>query len=571
MSDAPYRTTLHSLIAATCLIGVTTPSLSAQGDLPERVDRLFEAWDHERSAGAAVAIVQNGAVVYTQGYGMADLERGSEVTPSTVFTIASVSKQFTGFAIVSLAEGRVLSLDDDLRDHLPEVPDFGTTITLRHLLHHTSGLRDLPELMLVSGFRTHDVHDATRYWNLIRAQRELNFEPGTAYQYSNTGYFLLSEVVARVTGKSFRTWLHEHAFEPLGMGRSHVHDDPGELIPNRARSYEMDGGGAFKNNPVYGATVGSGGIYSTAEDLAKWILNLETKIGTGDAVVARMLERGQLESGEELSYAAGLTIDAHRGLRRVSHGGRANGFLSQLAIYPEQRLGIAVLSNGYPMEPLLDPTALSESIAELYLGEHMRTPEAVAHATDPVEVPRADLERVVGWYWHSQRNYTRRIVMRGNRLMLRLTSGRHRQLRPLGDDQFAFAEGNSRTTFAFEPTGETPRRMTVKTAHGHDVFDAVDTPARPAPRVLREYAGTYYSPELRVALSFAERDGQLRVQSIGRPEATLRPIIRDHFNQGHPWWLGYDIHFQRDETERVVGLRVSNYHAANIRFDKRGE
>jgi CubicO group peptidase (beta-lactamase class C family) len=343
-----------------------------------RVDRLFAQWDRDGSPGAAVLVLKDGGVVHRRGYGMANLEHGIRNTPATVFDIASVSKQFAGFAIALLAaEGR-LGLDDDVRRHVPELHDFGHTITIRHLLHHTSGLRDWPGTLRMAGWDYGDIISFDQILRMAFDQRELNFVPGDAYAYSNTGYNLLAEVVARVSGSSFREWTERRIFGPLGMRSSHFHDDYDEVVARRAESYRPSGG-SFRRNTNNLTALGSSSLFTTVDDLALWALHLEEPVVGGPAVLAQFLTPGLLNSGESTGYGFGINVGEWRGQRRLQHGGSWAGHRSTLTAFPDQRFTVIILSNVSNM----NPSALAGEIAAIYLAD------ALAPAPRPVVAAEA--------------------------------------------------------------------------------------------------------------------------------------------------------------------------------------
>ena len=340
--------------------------------LEAKVDQLFVEWNRPDSPGAAVAVTRDGEVIYKQGYGMANLEYDIPITPTTIFDIASVSKQFAAFAIVTLSHQGKLSIDDDIRIHLPDVPDFGNTITIRHLLHHTSGLRDWVQSLVIAGDLMDDVISFKHILKMARHQKVLNFEPGAAYLYSNTGYNLLAEIVETVTGDLFREWTDTHIFKPLGMTNSHFHDDYEMILKNRAYSYQAVENGGFKHAVNNTTALGSSSLYSTVEDLAKWILNFDnTRIGA-QTVIEQMHERGVLNNGEQINYALGLNIGEYRGLKTVGHSGSWRGFRSHLMRFPDQKFGVVILCNLDTFNPL----GLAEKVADIYLTDVLAPEEA---------------------------------------------------------------------------------------------------------------------------------------------------------------------------------------------------
>lgn len=347
------------------------PAISAAQDVSATaIDTLFAEWDKPGSPGAALVVMRGDEIIYEKGYGSANLEYGLPITPRSVFLVASVSKQFTAFAIAMLAEQAKLSLDDDIRTHVPEMHDFGTLITLRHLIHHTSGLRDEFDLLGMAGWRMDDVITKEMILNLAYRQRDLNFEPGSEYSYCNTGYTLLAETVERVTGQTFRAWTTENIFAPLGMAQSHFHDDYRMVVPDRVQGYVKDGEG-FKKEVYSYQSVGASGLFTTAEDLAKWVRNFKSAKVGGAAVLEQVHERGLLTNGDTLSYAFGLGHGTYKGHRRVSHSGWHRGFRTYLIRFPDDDLAFILLGN---LESF-NPVEKTLQVADLYLAP---SPEKLA-------------------------------------------------------------------------------------------------------------------------------------------------------------------------------------------------
>ena len=371
--------------------------------------------------GAALAVTRDGETIYTQGYGTANLEYDIPITSTTIFDIASVSKQFAAFAIATLSHEGKLSLDDDIRAHLSDLPDFGNTITVRHLLHHTSGLRDWVQSLVIAGGTMEDVISFKHILKMARHQKALNFEPGAAYLYSNTGYNLLAEIVERVTGNSFREWTDTHIFKPLVMTNTHFHDDHQMILKNRAYSYQAVENGAFKHAVNNTTALGSSSLYSTVEDLAKWILNFDdTQIGE-QVVIEQMHQQGVLNNGEQISYALGLNIGEYRGLQTVGHSGSWRGFRSHLIRFPEQKFGVVILCNLDTFNPL----RLAEKVADLYLADVLAPVEASEpeKAAEPAEETKSEpltpeqLTEFEGDYYTGELDTTYSIRAHGNQLV----------------------------------------------------------------------------------------------------------------------------------------------------------
>ena len=355
-----------------------------------RVDQLFAAWDRPGSPGASIGIMQDGEIVHTNGYGEAQLEYGVPIMAETVFPVGSVSKQFTAFAVMLLADRGMLSLHDDIRVYLPELHDFGPTITIRQLIHHTSGLRTQWDLLSMAGWRLDDVVTQNQVMRLVERQRELNFEPGEEFLYCNTGYTLLAEIVSRVTGTPFPEFMRGEVFEPLGMDHSHFHDDHEMLVPNRAYSYGLAPDGGFRAMVMSIGTFGPGGLFTTVGDALRWMENLHRPRVGGPQVLEFMHQRGVLNSGDTIPYAGGLAIESYRGLPLIGHTGGYAGFTSFIGRFPDQGLAIAVFSN----LGSFDPAAMARRVADLYLeGQFPEVPETAAD--DPAPVARADVDPAI--------------------------------------------------------------------------------------------------------------------------------------------------------------------------------
>jgi CubicO group peptidase (beta-lactamase class C family) len=352
ISAGGWRRRVVSASFASWVLLLLVPALAphaggASGQAPAQaaVDEIFQRWNRTDGPGAQVAVIQGGKVVLSRHYGMADLDAARAVDRHTTFDVASVSKQFTSFAIALLASEGKLDLDDDVRKYIPEHPQMAETVTLRQLVHHTGGVRDWVELLYLSGFHFDDVWEVPEIFTLARSQKRLNFTPGSEEMYSNTGYNLLAETVARVSGMSFGEFMKTRVFEPLGMRDSHIHDDHTMITSNWATSYQPRAGGGYEVLVNNTAAVGSSSVVSTAEDLARWLTNYHTGRVGGAAVQAQMHERGVLNDGDTIAYAFGVRFDRVGERAMLSHGGSWRGFRSHVMVIPELELGVAVISN----------------------------------------------------------------------------------------------------------------------------------------------------------------------------------------------------------------------------------
>ncbi len=524
---------------------------AAQARVPElRVDSVFADVDGPTTPGCAVAVMRGGAPVYERGYGMANLEHGIPITPHSVFHVASVSKQFTAMAVELLVNEGKASWDDDVRTYVPEVPDFGTPITLRHLVHHVSGIRDQWNLLRSAGWRWEaDVVTQGDVLDITSRQTALNFPPGERYLYSNTGFTLLAVVVERVSGKSLREFAHERIFVPLGMDATHFHDDHAMIVRNRAWAYAPDPEGLFglKGSIPDFDVVGATSLFTTVHDLAAWDRNFTTARVGGREALTRMHQRFVLNSGDTIAYAHGLTMGAHRGLRTVGHSGSDAGYRAQLLRFPDQDLTVAVLCNF----PSADPGARALRVAEAYLEDVME-PRPARSAPQPVDVPASELAEVAGVYRGELPNQV--FLVRLERDTLRLGVGRAQALLPLGGRRFA--SGSSVVLFHAGRAG-VPAQIEIPGVGRASRKDAWV----PTEQELHEFEGVYVSMELGTEYRILMEKSGLVARHRKLEPRPLTPTFRDTF-----LLQGAVAVFTRDASGRIEGFTLSDGRVWNVRF-----
>jgi len=331
----------------------------------ERVDAIFSEWDKTTSPGCALAVIKDGNFIYKRGYGMADLERNVPITPESLFDLGSTGKQFTTTIVAILANQGLLSFDNGIRKYLPSMPAYADAITIRHLIHHTSGLRDYITLMELAGLPDENFYPQDALLDSITRQKELNFPPGEEYLYSNSGYFLLGVIAQQVTGKHLTELIREHIFTPLGMHCSTFNKDYRPIVPNRALSYQAAENGGVRNKLSLCGGFGDGPIYSSVEDLLLWDRNFyHNRLNHAQPDLLEVLHtQGVLNNGETINYAGGLDIADYRGVKTVSHGGSWAGYRSELLRFPEQRFSVICLCNLASMTP----EELARRVADIYL------------------------------------------------------------------------------------------------------------------------------------------------------------------------------------------------------------
>ncbi|MDE2751200.1 MAG: serine hydrolase [Gemmatimonadota bacterium] len=430
------RATLAALIPL--LLPACAPTTGGPGGPtnPE-VDAIFADLEGDRP-GAAVGVLLNGEVVHRAGYGTAHLDHGIPIGPGTVFDIASISKQFGAMAALLLESEGKLDLDADVRGYVPELPDFGAAITARHLIHHTSGIRDWPHTMALGGIGFTDVISFEKILRMLYHQQAINFEPGSEYAYSNTGYNLLARVIEIQSGMTFREYTESRIFGPLEMTSTHFSDDYLEVVPGRAESYTpiADGGG-FQRLPNQLTALASSSLHTSIDDFIRWMRNYETGHVGGEEMLRTMVQRGVLTGGDTLDYAHGLSVGDYRGVPTYGHGGSWVGYRTNFTSFPEQNLSIAVFCNVSDC----DPAGRARRVAEIFVGDLMgpepETPEAEAEAEGPVLSPE-QLQEYAGSYRSPELDSTYDLEVDADG---RLVAGHWRNdpsvLSPMGTDEFA--------------------------------------------------------------------------------------------------------------------------------------
>jgi len=374
------------LLALLILVAVASPAFLAADETTDKVDKLFAAWDKTTTPGAALAVIRDGKIIYERGYGMAKLEDGIVNTPDKVFDIGSVSKQFTATCVAMLIREGKVGLEDDIRKYLPEMPAYERPVTVSHLLHHTSGLRDYNALLELAGFRPEsDSPTIEESLEVIRRQKKLNYTPGEEYSYTNTGFFLVSQIVERVSGKSLNAFAQERIFKPLGMTKTLFQDDHTQIIKDRATGYSQGEKGYTISISNWDET-GDGNVYTTVRDLYLWDQAFYTN-ALGKDLMDMLHTQGVLNSGKKIDYAFGLVVSEYKGLKVVEHGGAWVGFRAALVRFPEQKFSVVILAN----LDAINPSGLAFGVADIYLADLIKAPsKEEAKKTPTIAVPKAE-------------------------------------------------------------------------------------------------------------------------------------------------------------------------------------
>jgi len=379
-------------------------------DLTAKVDELFEQWNKNDSPGAAIGIFQEGRIIYARGYGMANLEHNIPITPQSVFRVGSVSKQFTAMCIALLVEQGKISLDDDIRKYLPEMHEFDHDVTVRHLIHHTSGMRDYLVLQGLAGRSQGYFYNSRDVLDLLSRQKGLDFRPGDAYSYSNSGYFLLAEIVNRASGLKTREFAKKYIFEPLGMNSTHFHDDPNMIVKNRAAGYMPLEEGGFRIHMTQLDMIGDGGIFTSVEDFFKWDQNFfANRLGKGSSELIKMvITPGKLNDGKGINYAFALVVDRYKGLKTIGHSGSFVGYKAHYLQFPEPGFSVVILSN----LGSFNPGRLAYTIADLYLADLFTEDRKSERDNNQKEIPKIitlpldQMEKFGGEYYSDELDAT---------------------------------------------------------------------------------------------------------------------------------------------------------------------
>jgi CubicO group peptidase (beta-lactamase class C family) len=523
--------------------------------ISQKIDTIFTQYDKTITPGCSLAMVKDGEIIYTRGYGMANLEYGVPNSPSTIFHIASISKHFAAAAICLLAKDGKLSLDDEINKYLPEMPDFGVPITIRQLIYHISGIRDQWSLLILAGWRMDDVITMDDIKEMLTLQRELNFKPGEEWYYSNSGYTLLSFIVQKISGKSMREFCEERIFKPLGMKSTHFHDNHTMIVKNRSYSYSPAGPNLFSNAVLSYANVGATSLFTTVEDMALWDEEFYAGKVLGKDILSWMHVEGKLNNGEGTGYAFGLQLGKYRGLRTVGHGGADAGYRADLLRFPEQHFSVIILGNF----GMLAPNVLAQKVADVYLSD---TFSEKSEEETVMKLSEEELKEKAGMYYNEHESQAWELDFIQGMLIVKMGPGI--PIEPLSKERFRVVPFPSMKV-NIRKLEDGNSQMEVDMGLGKaSIFKKV-TPVKPNLTQLKSFAGKYYCPELDVYYTFLVKDRQLHLARRKYGVKALKPTVQDGFGFVEE---GPDLLFTRNEKGKVNGFRVFAGRVRNLKFDK---
>jgi CubicO group peptidase (beta-lactamase class C family) len=556
------RFSVAIFVALQLLRVITSAGTGARDDsLGAKIDKIFAQWDKPDSPGCEIAVIKDGAIIYKRGYGFANLEHNIPMSTSSIMDTGSVSKQFTAMATALLAEQGKLSLDDDIRKYLPELPSYGTTITIRHLIHHTSGIRDYLTLMAIAGTRDDDYYVDGEVLNMLARQKELNFKPGSEFLYSNSGYFLLSQIVKRASGKTLREYSEENIFKPLGMTRTKFYDDHNEIVKNRASSYVPRRGGGFQIASTTLDMVGDGNVFTCVEDLFLWDQNFyHNKLGKGGQdLINQVLTTEPLNNGDKNDYAFGLVIGEYRGLKIVEHGGAFIGYRAHTMRFPEQRFAVVMQCN----LGVMNPSNLARKVADVCLADQLK-PAIADQPSDVkfVDLPERELQDRVGAYQNPVNGAIWRLAVREGALVAEVP-GTRIKFGAVSNKEFRSIGAPGSFVLTFDKPGPGAALTLKRGADRPLKFETVQL-VTPSASELAEFVGSYTSDEVQTTYRIVSENGKLFLRHENEfkdyPRNPLEPTTSDSF-----FVQGLNIHFVRD-GKRISSFVLNAGRVKNIKF-----
>ena len=515
----------------------------AVGQVPDKqkvvaaAEKAFEKYTQAYvgpAPGCAAAVSLNGETVFEKAFGLADLEHNVPNTAQTIFESGSVAKQFTAASLVLLQQEGKLSLDDPVRKYIPELPDYGMPLTIRHMLNHTAGLRDWGTVMALTGAGRGDrIISQDLALDVITHQKALDFKPGAEYSYSNSGYNLAAIIVERVSKQKFPAFVEERLFKPLGMKNSSWRDDYQRIVPGRAQAYSRQGNGPWRLNMPFMNVYGNGGMLTTVGDWMKWNAMLDSR-SLGAPLVDALETQGVLNDGRKIAYALGLVVDKYKGLKDVSHGGATAGYQTFLARYPDNKVSVGVMCNG------TSPSAggIAETLTDQILGPFPETPR-----TEPAKVSEDELKKFVGVWRNEKTHGPARFAIENG-----VSRWRGARLVPMGGGQFSV--GENQLKFTLDKEGKPMLAETVDSDGEVTRFNP-ETEWKPTPEELSSLKGDWFSEEAGATLTVAVEADKAFIKQRPVTSLPMQPLYKDHFDV-----QGYVIWFTRDKSGKIDRMHV---------------
>lgn len=550
------------LLIPSIVLSVNTFSQSLPDSIIKRIDSIYTKWNTSTNPGCAVGIIRNDSLIFAKGYGIANIENEVPITAKTIFYMASVSKQFTGYCIVLLARQGKLKLDEDIHTYLPWAPDFGKIITVRHLLNHTSGIRDDITLSAISGLGYDGMLTQDLALNIIKRQSSLNFNPGEKYSYSNSNFVLLSEIVKAVSGKSFRSFAYSSIFKPLGMLSTHFQDNYTELIKNRAVSYDRIDSNHYANNFQNVYTLGDGGLFTNIEDMSKWVINFyNPKAGDINDIV-QLTERGKLNNGELLTYALGIGVDNFRGWKTFSHGGGLAGYRTFIKVFPELKMGFLVFSNLGDFNSAGNTNSLANIFIEETTTKKKEVQKVQRDSITAILKDVSSLRKFTGFYI-SEDGLPLNIDIKKSKLYYHIYDNSNFLIQD-SIDNFSIPD-EPQIRFAFSIKAKDTIVDLVTPNEVYHFFKYIKNNSETEEK-LQAYTGTYYCPELDCNYSIVLKNHQLLLSNAKYNDTKVSLVNNDHLLTNY-WWMNH-LKTLRDNKKNIIGFEINSGGVMHLRFNK---
>lgn len=548
-------TALIMFFTATDILGqqnVAAKPQPSDDESAKKVDTFLSQWDKNDAPGGAVGVVKDGRLVYKRGFGMANLDYDVPNTPLTRFNLASVSKPFTAFSIALLAQQGKLSLDDDIRKYVPEIPKYEYPITIRHLIHHASGIREYEALVLFGGQGTDKAYSPKAVLNMLARQKNISFKPGSKYQYSNSGYFLMGIIVERVSGKSLRAFADENIFKPLGMKNTLLFDNRFEVVKNRAHGYQVGPDKSIRARSSLYDLVGAGGVLTTVEDLYLWDQNFyEPKVGNKE-LIKLMTTPGTLNSGEKMNYAFGMWRGEYKGLPVITHSGNMFGYRARIVSFPEQKFTVIALSNNMAILPSVITAKLADIYLEGQLKPEVPSPKKVPETLPPaISLSEKEALRYAGIYASRESGAVFKLSLKDGKLINSGLLTNETPVMAISENRFVMVAGTDKYELipVFNNTGAVSE-IKLTTNGVPDVFVPVKPPFD-SPQQLSEYAGTYYSDEFDADWKISLKGKNLSLQIGENLQPQLTAAYADVFTTANGQ---INLSFTRDDKGKIAGF-----------------
>ncbi|WP_431210491.1 serine hydrolase domain-containing protein [Puia sp. P3] len=551
-------------LIAICATLHSSTAQSVPPQITDRIDSLFNQWNNTSGPGCAIGVVRNDSLIFSKGYGMANLEYGVAITPQTIFHMASVSKQFTAWSILLLERQGKLSLDDDIRKYLNWFPDLKEKITISNLMNHTSGIRDQWELLAIAGTRLDDVITQDQIIKILAKQKALNFKPGTDWSYSNSNFTLLAEIVRSVSGQTLRQFSDSAIFRRLGMKNTHFHDDYTEIVPNRSYSYFMPQKDHYVNAVLSYSTVGATSLFTNIDDMSKWIINFYDHTIGDNKEVQELTEPVLVNGSKVRNYAKGIVADSIYGQLRYQHGGGDAGYQTFVSVFPARKMGFIVFSNlgGFNAQ------RINDQLAALFIKDEKGTPKNKSSRRDSAQAVLTDTGNLL--------NYTGNYIADdGTRFAFVIKDHKFYAITPDHKYHLLIAAGTDTSKVFTDTTssfifsgGNTGHPITEESwpVGNHLHWEKYDTAAK-TDRQLTAYTGTYYCPELDCSYRISLKDHRLLLSNAKYNDSPLTLSGSDHLISDF-WWMNH-LHITRNAKDQITGFELNGNRVMHLQFVKK--